>query len=82
MDINSLLLDEGFDLEVVEVFTKNKITPQLFKELTDEQMKELGFCLGDRMRLSNMIATMRAQNVERPRERQPTNVRCIVYNEH
>ena len=56
----SLLYEEGFDDDVVQVFRDNKITHSVFAELNKEDIRELGIvALGDRKKLLKLIEKVR-----------------------
>lgn len=61
-NICELLMDNGFDISVVEVFRCNKVDGEVFVQLDSNDMKELGIsALGDRKKLQKL------QNSERRR---------------
>lgn len=60
---SELLLREGFDHDVVDIFCRNKITLTLMKDLDVDDFKELGIdALGDRKRLKNLIAKLQSRD--------------------
>ena len=53
--ICELLMDNGFDISIVEVFHHNKVDGEVFLELDSNDMKELGIsALGDRKKLQKL----------------------------
>ena len=59
-NICELLMDNGFDVSIVEVFRRNKVDGVVFVELDSNDMKELGIsALGDRKKLQKLKSSER-----------------------
>ena len=65
----NMLLTNGFDNDVVDVFRENKVDLDVFIQLDKDDIRELGvIALGDRKKLQQLIVKL--QNLEKNNEKE------------